>query len=331
MTSLGAGAYSNPEANGVHNAITPQALCVVNAVYDRRLYHARSRTESADHVCLFPRGEAANFSARRHELAFTTAAVRKLGTVGGQMSSTQNDVPLLTSFNGLAIAKKDVDHFVQQIAKTGDDDVIEELYRLIRSKVRFIGVNLQTIDAANANRSDVMACVIAGMFTVINTGPTRLNIMEKVVWDVPRIAMDRRLVNGSSSAGGGGSKSLAQIKSYNSCVREVIEMTPRRVGTALDAAGDDHYNIVTLERSLGDELVNIIASALVNNDASKVRQDLSRALLNNGGKNKTAQAFKRFIEGVRHLTDEVDSRVIGTATHSAQPGAQADILIRHAV
>ena len=328
MSSLGAASNAAPEANGVYNAVTPQALCVVNAVYDRRLYHARSHTESADYACLYPRGEAANFSARRHELAFTTSAPRKLASVGGQMSSTQNDVPLLTSFNGLAISKNDVQGLVAG-AENGEEDKLEQLYRVLRDQVRFVGVNLQTVDAVNANRSDIMASVIAGMFTVVNTGPSRINIMEKVVWDVPALPFDKRRGAGATRAGG---KALAQIKSYTECVKEAVRATPRRVGAALQASesagGDDDFAVVTIEKALGGELARLVA-ACGNVDVATAKKNLAAALTNE--KSKPAVAFTRFIEGVRHLTDEVDSRVIGTATHSAQPGAQADILIRHAV
>ena len=318
MSSLG-----NPRANemsqGVYNPVTEQALCVLNAVYNRQLYAKRLRSAlNSEHLC-FEKGTSHDYSARRHELAFAT---NDQYSVGSQMSSGQNDVPLLTSFNGLGVSNQEVKALRNQFDK---EDFMEELYRLVRSKVRFIGVNLATVNAENNNRADQMAIVFAGLITVTNTGPARINIMEKVVWDVPPVIDDKENY-GKPSKALPGTKAVAMIKSYKAEAKKLLDAAPKRIAGALARGVAPLDRAQTKEASLAQSLSRLIAAAS-GKTVQAASYGLQSALTDN---DEARDALASAMETMRFFTDELDSRIIGTASNSAHPGQQLDVLVRHA-
>lgn len=309
---------------GVSNPITQQAQVQINAVFDRRTFMTRSRTETPGDRIVYGGRDSSSFSAHRHELAFMKPTPTKNMNGVSHMASTQNDVGILTCFNGLRLEDlssadaKRARTLYEHYQKTSDKNALEQLYRYLRSLVKFVGVNLTTIDAGNSNRADTMAIQVAGMITVINTGPDRLGIMERVCWDVPRLDIDKQHGHGLPNG-----KRPALIVSHAAAVRRNIEDAPARMLSALNPQSQDEPYVET-EKIIAEVLVDL-AGEMSGVDKRTLTQNLIQKLQTKAFQEK----MHTFLKAAHYLSADADDRVIGTSATAAFPGSQCDLLLRH--
>lgn len=310
---------------GVDNPVTPQALVVVNATYDRRFYHQRAKTQRANVITPYGGLDADNFKACRHELAFTQPGVSAHLNAPSQSATSQNDLPIFTSFNGMAIDSK------YKLDGSNTDEEMDELYRKMRAKVKFVGINLTTIDASNSNRNDAMSIVLGGMMTVNNTGEKRLGNMDRVVWDVPVFANDkeRRAKLGHYLPR---TKHVGLILPYDEAVKRELDAMPGRIVSVIKK---NYVKDETLENErIFTEAMVALFKEMTGESTATINSRLVQALENpieNGQPNPKRSALRRFLETARYVTAGVDERVIGTAADSAFPGNNVDLLLRHSM
>ena len=328
---------------GVYNPITPQALIIINAVVDFAFMRSRmlATNSTTTSKLLFDGGDKHNYACKRHELSFMNPHSRSHLNTSSHLATSQNDVPIFTSFNGislqglapdqLTVAKRLFDN------KDKSEAAMEELYRWARKLVRFVGVNLTDIDASNLNQKGSVALVVAGMITVINTGPERLGLMEKVCWDVPYFTFDNRTKEFSNKYLPN-SKLCAQIVPYNTAIRRNLKDAPARIGKAVSPESRDREDNLSNEREIGESFIDLVSVIMFGGkNKEEIRQKLAEALIDKndagyGVRSYPARdAMTRFLKHARHVCDEVDERVIGTSTTAAFPGQMCDIILRHVV
>lgn len=307
---------------GFENPIVPQALVSVNAVYDRPFYIKRTRTQRADAMIPYVGNDPHNFSAMRHELAFTQQGKTAHLSAPSQSGTGQNDLPIFTSFNGM-----DITGNYKMSGNT--DEEREELYRKMRARVNFVGVNLTTINVQNSNRSDAVSVMIAGMVTVQNTGPFRFGNMDRVVWDVPAFGNDQGLLNMQSHYLPK-TKHVALLLPYEEALKKEVDSAPSRIAAVLSSSNSKSEPLEN-ERIFAESMSELFkVCGIPDTEMEKIAKALTNTSVSDK-KNPARVVLKKLIYAARLLTSEVDSRVIGTAANSAHPGGKIDLLLRHAM
>lgn len=304
--------------NGFEAPIVQQALVSVNAVYDRSFYVKRTKTQRPDSVIPYVNLDPYNFTAKRHELAFTQKV--KSAHLNSRSGSNLHDLPIFTSFNGMDITG----NFKKNGANTEEER--DELYRQMRKRVNFVGVNLTTINVENNNRSDNVSVMIGGMVTIQNTGPYRFGNMERVVWDVPPFSNDTSKLSMLSDHLPK-SKCVALVLPYEQAIKHELDMAPGRVAAALSSNSSKSETLEN-ERLLAEGLVELMEYCGLKDADIAVEKALNDTRV--GDKRNPARIYlRKIIEAARLVMSEVDSRVIGTASNDAHPGETIDLLLRH--
>lgn len=319
---------------GVDSAVTPMAIVTVNGILDRRCINERSRAHTSSDKTLYPPGELHNFTVMRHELAFTKANAQSHLNSPSYTQSSQNDLPIVTSFNGMSLrglpaeqlgrAKKLYDMAVENKSAAA----LEQLYRFARQMVKFVGINLANINAGDLNRKDSLAIVAAGMMTVINTGTERLGLMERVVWDVPVFPFDK--INKHNNNYLPNSKMCAQIVPYSTAVQRNLEHAPVRIMEALIDESDPSYvNENMIARSLVEFISQVFGKS--EHEVKDKIVDALKKVMPGTNRYPAREMLSRHLSHCRHVCAEVDDRVIGTSTTAAFPGQMCDVIVRHAM
>lgn len=192
----------------------------------------------------------------------------------------------------------------------GGSDWTEKLHYL-RQQVRFVGVPLVAIDAANANQKDGVAICVAGSTSIFNTGNKRICTGQLVMWDFPPQYM-----------GGGVAVPPGQPsgKRLFMTVPADAGLTARELMDQVWPA-DDGNTLAEFKHGKRDR------HSELNPDVDVLRERINK-LKNNQANGLTRLALTELLAGMTTSLAGAHRRVIGLALSSAEPGEQFDILFR---
>lgn len=239
----------------VLNPITPHGSVVVNAAYDYTHFSKASSGPGGD-------ADVNNHRIEKKDLVFCNKTLSKRK----RSSYNEPDLHVLASTNGVSADQLTHDNFA------------------------FIGVSHAHIDA-NSHRH--AAVTVAGLTTIKNTGPCRIEVGDKVVWDLADHS-----TKGSNKR------------------RKVFRTLP--YDKAFESDAHDHYDDVLQAIRTNDVEGNSNASicAKMFKETGLTPCDFDR--------------MKEFLKCYTRAMSKLDSRVVGTALSKADENGDFDILIRHA-
>ncbi|KAK3289536.1 hypothetical protein CYMTET_2616 [Cymbomonas tetramitiformis] len=169
----------------MYNPITPQAAVVVNGYLDVQNMCARPQNSGDDYIG----GEGSDdekYSLMMHDLVFRSPATTQINpSLNINMSGGR---PKLYVYSSLCHLRK--------------FDNLE-----FNETPIFVGLSLTTMPFSDAKqrRSSQVAVRVAGSDTVINTGPSVINIGDILCWHYPdNEFQDRKRLNGKRSRSDGG-------------------------------------------------------------------------------------------------------------------------------
>lgn len=236
------------------NPITPHGSVVINAGYDYATYCKNRVNDSGD--------LQENFAIKKKDLVFcnTKTAKRK------RSAYNEPDIHVIATTNG---------------AKPED---------LKKDDYAFIGISHSHLDP-NSHRHT--AVTVAGLTTIKNTGTTRIEAGDKIVWD------------------------LADHSSRSQKKRKTFQTIPYR--TVFHGSVGTHFD--EIQKALGDGKAD-------NEDAMECAKLFKEAVVENAA--EKFSNMRDFLKSYLTYMTSLNSRVIGTALSRAEEGADFDILLRHA-
>jgi hypothetical protein len=241
--------------------ITPHGAVIVNAAYDFAQYSKAIQEQQTP----WP-GDNAFQRIHKKELVFRHRDSNKRK----RSSYNEPDLKVFSVCNGLH--------------GSGEEDA--------RKLCTFIGVSNTDLEVASQRHASI---TIAGLTTITNTGPGRIDPGDKIVWDV------------ASSTGGAGRKTFS-IHPYKHAQTKMMTKFNKDLESA------------TTNTSSGETDADCCADAL---KAWCRHSGLSAPVL------VAEPTFMHFLNCYSKMCTEVDSRVIGTAMSKAESNQQIDILVRH--
>lgn len=248
----------------VLNPITPHGSVVVNAAYDYTHYTKASAGAGG--------GDAADHRIEKKDLVFCDKNLSKRK----RSSYNEPDLHVLASTNGVA----------------------EE--RLTRDNYAFIGVSNTHLDA-NSHRH--AAITVAGLTTIRNTGTKRIEVGDRVVWDIADHDAPR----------GGKRRKVFRTIAYH----EAFEADAPTRHAAV------HNAIKRLESATPGP------GAPRDKKPANDEELCARMFVDAGFDAEAFEKMKSFLRCYALATAKLDSRVIGTALSKAEEGFDFDILVRH--
>ena len=238
------------------NPITPHGSVVVNAGYDYATYCKNRVNDSGDALD--------NFAIKKKDLVFCNKKTAKRK----RSAYNEPDIHVLATTNG---------------AKTED---------LVKEDYAFIGISHAHLDP-NSHRHT--AVTVSGLTTIKNTGTTRIEAGDKIIWD------------------------FADHSSRSQKKRKTFQTIPYHM--AFNGAMSTQFK--EIEKALGGETPS-------NANIQKCAELFKKAVSGSGGSEK--QKFTNMAEFLKSYVQcmtSLNSRVIGTALSRAEEGAEFDILLRH--
>lgn len=244
----------------VLNPITPHGSVVVNAAYDYTHYTRASGGGG---------GDAADHRIEKKDLVFCDKNLSKRK----RSSYNEPDLHVLASTNGVPPEKLTCDNYA------------------------FIGVSNAHLDA-NSHRH--AAITVAGLTTIHNTGTKRIEVGDKVVWD------------------------LADHTSRGAKRRKVFRTIPYHEAFEGDAKTRHDAVLKAIE-----ERANPKPGAPVDRAPANDEELCARMFTDAGFNADQFKTLKDFLRCYALATAKLDSRVVGTALSKAEEGHDFDILVRH--
>lgn len=235
------------------NPITPHGSVVVNAGYDYATYCKNRVNDTGD--------AADNFAIKKKDLVFCNKKTAKRK----RSAYNEPDLHVIATTNG---------------AKTED---------LKREDYAFIGIAHAHLDP-NSHRHT--AVTVSGLTTIKNTGTTRIEAGDKIVWD------------------------LADHSSRSQKKRKTFRTVPYHM--AFDGTFSTHF----------DEVLKAINKGDTDEDAKRCAKLFKDAIPTHTA--EAFSELKDFLRSYVTCMNSLNSRVIGTALSRAEEGAEFDILLRHA-
>jgi hypothetical protein len=232
------------------NPITPHGSVVVNAGYDYCAYRKNRAQDGSDND---------NFCIKKKDLVFCNkkSAKRK------RTAYNEPDIHVVATTNGA----------------TGED--------LKRENYAFIGISHAHLEP-NTHRHT--AVTVSGLTTIKNTGTTRIEAGDKIVWDIA-----------DHSSRSQKKRKVFQTVPYTKAFDEGVNNLFEDVLAAFDGRGGE--------------------------DAKLCKEMFMKTGV--GNKN-TFIGMKDFLKTYVKAMSSLNSRVIGTALSRAEEGGEFDILLRHA-
>lgn len=238
------------------NPITPHGSVVVNAGYDYATYCKNRANDSGDALD--------NFAIKKKDLVFCNKKTAKRK----RSAYNEPDIHVLATTNG---------------AKSED---------LVKEDYAFIGISHAHLDP-NSHRHT--AVTVSGLTTIKNTGTTRIEAGDKIVWD------------------------FADHSSRSQKKRKTFQTIPYHM--AFDGSMSTQFKQV--QKAIDGE---------TNNENINTCAKLFKAAVNGAG-TRSGEKFSKmeaFLKSYVECATSLNSRVIGTALSRAEEGAEFDILLRHA-
>ena len=237
------------------NPITPHGSVVVNAGYDYATYCKNRVNDTGD--------AADNFAIKKKDLVFCNKKTAKRK----RSAYNEPDIHVLATTNG---------------AKPED---------LKKEDYAFIGIAHAHLDP-NSHRHT--AVTVSGLTTIKNTGTTRIEAGDKIVWD------------------------LADHSSRSQKKRKTFRTVPYHM--AFDGAVGTHFKQV--QKALRD--------GSSDEDAKTCAEHFKAAFPSVSNPSEQFSKMEEFLKSYVTCMTSLNSRVIGTALSRAEEGADFDILLRHA-
>ncbi len=300
-------AKSPNTTQGIGSPVTPQSYVVVNGQFDRPFFQKRCGQGSVS-----PWGSVSeeNFAMMKHELAFSFNDPLLMPR-GMSLGANDPELRFFTSANGIPInasggagTKAETD----LLATPGGS---EYLRRKIRSRLNFIGVNLTTMPSVKSGNTHASVAV-AGAVTLINTGPQRIDIGQRVVWDLPHFDTDPAGGAVVSSYGTPSSKKLFQTVGWDEANANSTKKLLQYIAKADPSTDPDVEEM--------NELFGPFAAHCAKNPNLDIKECIS---------SDSTCALENMLSGFAELQRELEFRVIGTALTIAEPGAPFDLLLRY--
>lgn len=221
----------------IGSPITPQSAVVVNGQFDRISHAARLTTKSQTAVFVYDGTDDSLFTPCKHELAIMNMDPMTTGTLGRGSPYGVNDPDLrvLTSANALSLS-----------LHSGDVRTEREKKRDMRTKVRFIGVNLTYMPADRALRANnAMSLQIHGMVTIINTGMHQIEIGDRLVWDLPPFSKSTTRDSSGKPYGTPDNKKLIQVVPYKNAYEDMLTETHNKTPVDVRMMHDElRYRVI---------------------------------------------------------------------------------------
>jgi hypothetical protein len=236
------------------NPITPHGAVVVNAAYDYAHYTKASTGRDGD-------GDMANHRIEKKDLVFCDTILSKRK----RSSYNEPDLHVIATTNGVPEERRKCGGF------------------------SFIGVSNAHIDA-NSHRH--AAVTVAGLTSIRNTGPVRIEAGDKVVWGLA----DHKATGPNKR-------------------RKVFRTFPYHM--AFEGNANSHF----------DEVLEVLKGEEGSGAAKMCAKLLTEALP--GADSEMFEKMKNFLQCYVREVSQINSRVVGTALSKAEEGDDFDILIRH--
>jgi len=166
-----------------------------------------------------------------------------------------------------------------------------------RDRYAFIGVSNTHLDADSHRHA---AVTIAGLTTIQNTGVHRIEVGDKVVWDIAD----------HSSRGANKRRKVFQTVPYREAFKEDSKSRFDAILAAIEAAGKG--------ATPGGDL-----------KTSTDAQVCAKVFLETKLEVETLKKMQTFLHCYAETRSQLNSRVVGTALSKAEEGQDFDILIRH--
>jgi len=311
---------SGPNSTGgIGNPVTPQSYVVINGQFDRTFFQRRiAPTSGGSSRTPWNNVVEDNFDMCKHELAFSfnDAMLMPRGPSNGvndpelRYFTSANGIPVSSSSpNGTSVTEV-------QLLGAPQGDAQEYLRRKIRSRLNFIGVNLTSLHGVSTGNTHASVAV-AGAVTVINTGPHRIDIGNRVVWDIPLFDSDPASASIVASYG------MPQTK------KQFMTLPWEKAQLNSTASTLDYLFRHTNGKSASQDADAQVQLNLTDNLCRKIKEmgiDNSTDLLQNA---ESRTVLEPFLKGFIEIQRELEFRVIGTALTRAEPGAPFDMLLRY--
>lgn len=302
--------------------VTPMGTVVVNSVVDTQLISYRQSLSKSDQVpdALKSDTSKPNFNVMPRELAFTLGG-KYDSKIGRLINSRETDPRIFTSANNLPYPGSNGSHLE-------DGEKLREM----RRHIRFVGVPLTAYDAANLNQKDNIACTVAGMTTITNTGPFHINIGDLVMWDVPGLQRGETLPR---SSGNPRTKLSFVTMPLDCSVGMDTLVRPNKAGNRdtyhLGNYVEDLFEVVFPSEVSSDRSAK--KAKPDDNEEMQILQSLMDTLLqcvdDDSDKTKMFRnSLRMFLKGFHGYILRNNSRVIGRALRSAESGQEFDVLLR---
>lgn len=238
------------------NPITPHGSVVVNAGYDYQHYATHRANDGSDQD---------NFAIKKKDLVFSNKRLSKRR----RTAYNEPDLHVISTTNG--VKPEQLDH----------------------EEYAFVGISHAHIDSTSHRHA---AVTVSGLTTIKNTGPTRIEAGDKIVWDLEKRPEKKRktfqTVPYHRAFEGGASKSL--FKDVEACINADCKLTGTMKNESVRLCA-----VKAKAAGLGDKF--------------------------KGDPEKMYEFLKCYTMAMSRL----NSRVIGTALSRADEGAEFDILLRH--
>jgi hypothetical protein len=283
---------------------------------------------SSNGKTLYPDASPENFTINQRELVFSLSERRDQAIRRPHHMLGSNSNPKVFS---------SVNMFPFFDSPTAD--IRDQHPETLRKEVRFVGIANLPYDATRHNQSANISIFTSGVQTIINSGPYRINAGQKVMWDFPKAggvdppAISFLPVNKMLFSTVPMDHGLPQSRSTGAIgvrVRDIFRHILAKAQLALGNAGAGAARgggVGAGEMRMAKRArVGPVSDGEVNQHIANLMV-LVREQASATEKGYT-DALQRYTEAFCRKIEEDNSRVIGVALSSAEPGEEFDICLR---